>query len=81
LRGISNKVDQLSDKVDEHRQETKADHAALRSVVGGMSHTVADHEERIKALEGGAGDSRRLLPRNTSRRLTRSPAAGNRKTR
>jgi hypothetical protein len=39
-------------KVDEHRKETKVDNVALRSVVGGMSYTRADHEERINALEG-----------------------------
>jgi hypothetical protein len=52
LNGLAYKVDQLDAKVDQHRQETKADYAALRGVVGGMSHTLADHEERIKALEG-----------------------------
>jgi predicted transcriptional regulator len=28
----------------EKRQEAKTEHAALRGVVGGMSHTLADHE-------------------------------------
>jgi hypothetical protein len=52
LKGLSYKVDQLEAKLDQNRQETKDEHAALRGVVGGMSHTFADHEERIKALEG-----------------------------
>ena len=49
---MSQRIDQLDAKLEAHRQETKAEHAALRAVVGGMSHTLADHEERIKMLEG-----------------------------
>lgn len=49
---LNQKIDRVDAKLDQHRQETKAEHAALRGVVGGMSHTLADHEERIKALEG-----------------------------
>lgn len=52
LNGLSYKVDQLDAKVEKHHQETKTDLAAIRGVMGGMSHTLSDHEERIKALEG-----------------------------
>jgi septal ring factor EnvC (AmiA/AmiB activator) len=52
LKGLSDKVDQLDMKVEAHRQETKDGFAAMRGVMGGMSRTLADHEERIKALEG-----------------------------
>jgi phage shock protein A len=52
LNGLSYKVDQLDAKLDEHRQETKDGFDAVHRVVGGMSHTLADHEERIEALEG-----------------------------
>jgi phage shock protein A len=52
LQGLSYKVDQLDMKLDQHRQETKDGFAALRGVMGGMSHTLTDHEERIKALQG-----------------------------
>jgi hypothetical protein len=48
---FSYKLDQLELKVDQHRQETKDGFAAIRRVTGGMSRTVADHEDRIKALE------------------------------
>jgi hypothetical protein len=49
---LNQKIDPVDAKLDQHRQETKADHATLRGVVGGLSHNLADHEERIKALEG-----------------------------
>jgi phage shock protein A len=52
LNGLSYKVDQLDAKIETYHQETKADLAALRGVMGGMSHTVTDHEERLRALEG-----------------------------
>jgi len=52
LKGLSYKVDQLDQKLDQHHQKTKDEHAALTGVVGGMSHTFADHEERLRALEG-----------------------------
>jgi phage shock protein A len=52
LNGLSYKVDQLDAKVETYHQETKSDLAAIRGVMGGMSHTLTDHEERIKALEG-----------------------------
>jgi hypothetical protein len=49
---MQHKVDQLDAKVETYHQETKAAIAALRGVMGGMSHTLADHEERLRALEG-----------------------------
>lgn len=49
---LSYKIDQLDAKVENYHQETKTDLAALRGVVQGMSHTLTDHEERIKTLEG-----------------------------
>ena len=52
IDNLSYKVDQLDLKLEAHRQETKDGFAAVRAVVGGMSHTLADHEERIKMLEG-----------------------------
>jgi uncharacterized coiled-coil protein SlyX len=52
LQGLSYKVDQLDAKVEKYHHETKTDIAALRGVVGGFSHTLTDHEDRIKALEG-----------------------------
>jgi hypothetical protein len=52
IDNLSYKVDQLDDKLGAHRQETKDGFAALRGVMGGMSHSLTDHEERIKVLEG-----------------------------
>jgi septal ring factor EnvC (AmiA/AmiB activator) len=52
LKGLSYKVDQLDQKLDQHRQETKDGFDAMRRVVGGTSRTLADHEERLRALEG-----------------------------
>jgi predicted nucleic acid-binding Zn-ribbon protein len=52
LENLNYKVDQLDDKLEAHRQETKDGFAAVRAVMGGISHTLADHEERIKELEG-----------------------------
>lgn len=49
---LSYRVDQLDQKLDQHRQETKDGFAAVHRMIGGMSHTLADHEERLKALEG-----------------------------
>jgi len=46
------KVDQLDTKLEAHRQQTKDGFAAVRAVMGGISHTLTDHEERIKELEG-----------------------------
>jgi predicted RNase H-like nuclease (RuvC/YqgF family) len=52
LENLSYKVDQLDAKLDEHRQETKDGFAGVHRLIGGLSHTLADHEERIKELEG-----------------------------
>jgi len=52
IDNLSYKVDQLDAKLGAHRQETKDGFAGLHRVIGGMSHTLTDHEERIKALEG-----------------------------
>jgi len=53
LNGLRYKVDQVDAKLDQHRQETKDGFAGVHRVIGGMSHTLADHEERMKNLEGG----------------------------
>ena len=45
-------ANQLNHKLDQHRQETKDGFDGFPRVVGGMAHTLADHQERIKALEG-----------------------------
>jgi archaellum component FlaC len=52
LDNLDYKVGQLDAKLDLHRQETKDGFAVVRAVMGGISHTLADHEERIKELEG-----------------------------
>jgi predicted nucleic acid-binding Zn-ribbon protein len=52
IDNLSYKVDQLDAKLDTHRQETKDGFDAVHRVIGGMSHTLTDHEERIKELEG-----------------------------
>jgi phage shock protein A len=49
---LSYKIDQLDQKLEAHRQETKDGFAAVRAVMSGISHTLTDHEERIKELEG-----------------------------
>ena len=49
---LNQKIDRVDAKVEAHRQETKDGFAGLHRVVGGMSHTLADHEERLTALEG-----------------------------
>ena len=49
---LNQKIDRVDTKLDVHRQETKDGFAGLHRVVGGLSHTLADHEERLKALEG-----------------------------
>jgi phage shock protein A len=51
LKELSYKVDQLDAKVETHRQETKDGFDAMRRAMGGMSHTLADHEERLRGLE------------------------------
>lgn len=45
-------IGQLDQKLDQHRQETKDGFAGLNRIIGGISATLADHEERIRALEG-----------------------------
>ena len=52
LKGLSYKVDQLDAKVEFHRQETKDGFATLHPIIGSLSHTVVDHEKRLKELEG-----------------------------
>ena len=52
VKGHSYKVDQLDAKLDQHRQETKDGFAAVHRVINSVAHTLADHEERLKALEG-----------------------------
>ena len=49
---LNQKIDRVDAKLDVHRQETKDGFAGPHRVVGGLSHTLADHEERLKALEG-----------------------------
>ena len=51
-QNLGYRIDQLDQKLDQHRQETKDDFDAMRRVGGGISRTLTDHEERIKALEG-----------------------------
>jgi hypothetical protein len=52
IENLAYKVDQLDMKLDQHRQETKDGFAGVHRLIGGMSHTLTDHEERIKVLEG-----------------------------
>jgi hypothetical protein len=49
---LDQKVDRVDAKLDQHRQETKDGFAAAHRFIGGISTTLADHEERIKELEG-----------------------------
>jgi hypothetical protein len=49
---MEQRFERLDAKLDQHRQETKDGFDAMRRIVGGMSRTLADHEERIKALDG-----------------------------
>ncbi len=49
---LSYKVDQLDGKFGQHHQESKDGFDAMKRIMGGMSRTLTDHEERIKALEG-----------------------------
>jgi len=55
IDNLSYKVDQLEGKLDQHRQETKDGFAGIHRAMGGMSRTLTDHEERIKALDGEQG--------------------------
>lgn len=48
---VGQRIDQLDAKLGEHRR-TNDGFETIRRVVGGMSRTQSDHEDRIKALEG-----------------------------
>jgi len=52
IDSLTYKVGQLDQKLEAHRQETKDGFAGVHRLIGGISHTLADHEERIKELEG-----------------------------
>jgi len=52
IDNLSYKVDRLDQKLDHHRKETKESFDTWLRVVGGLAHTLDDHEERIKELEG-----------------------------
>ena len=52
VNGLKYKVDQVELKLDEHRQESKDGFAGLHRLIGGISTTLTDHEERIRAFEG-----------------------------
>jgi hypothetical protein len=52
IDNLNYKVDQVDTKLDAHRQETKDGFAAFHPIIGSLSHTVVDHEERLNALEG-----------------------------
>jgi chromosome segregation ATPase len=49
---LDQKIDHVDAKLDAHREETKDGFTAVHRAIGGLSHTLVDHEERIKALEG-----------------------------
>ena len=49
---LNQKIDRVDAKLEAHREETNDGFAALRPIIGSLSHTVVDHEERLKALEG-----------------------------
>ena len=42
---LAYRIDQLDQKLDQHRQETKDGFAAIHRVIGGISTTLADHEQ------------------------------------
>lgn len=50
--GLEYKGDQVEFKVDEHRQETKDGFTGVHRLIGGISATLADHEDRLQALNG-----------------------------
>ena len=52
IDNVSYKVDQLDHKLERHRQETKDGFAGVHRLIGGISATLADHEHRIRELEG-----------------------------
>jgi len=49
---LNQKIDGVDAKLDQHRQETKDGFAGVHRLIGGMSTTLTDHEERLQALEG-----------------------------
>ena len=49
---LDQKIDRVDAKLDQHRQETKDGFAGIHRFIGGISTTLADHEQRIKELEG-----------------------------
>jgi chromosome segregation ATPase len=51
IAALDQKIDHVDAKLDAHRQETRDSFATLHRAVGGLSTTLVDHEERIKALE------------------------------
>jgi len=52
LNNLDQKIDHVDAKLDAHREESKDGFAAVHRAIGGMSHTLVDHEERLRALEG-----------------------------
>lgn len=50
VNGLKYKVDQVELKLDEHRQETKDGFAGVHRLIGGISTSLADHEDRLQAL-------------------------------
>jgi hypothetical protein len=51
LDGLDQKIDHVDAKLDAHREKTKGSLATLHRVIGDLSATLVDHEERLKALE------------------------------
>jgi phage host-nuclease inhibitor protein Gam len=49
---LSEKIDRVQENLDQHRQETKDGSSGLHRIIGGIVTTLADHEERIRALDG-----------------------------
>ena len=49
---VGQRIDQLDAKLDQHRLETKDGFAGVHRLIGGISSTLTDHEERLRALEG-----------------------------
>jgi predicted nucleic acid-binding Zn-ribbon protein len=48
---LDQKIDHIDAKLDAHRGETKDSFATVHRAIGGLSATLVDHEERLKALE------------------------------
>jgi uncharacterized coiled-coil DUF342 family protein len=49
---LDQKVDRVDAKVSQHRRETKDGFAGVHRLIGGISTTLTDHEERLRELEG-----------------------------